>query len=215
MGPVATGRTIPGWCPTFGDLRSDAYVLLAALLGPPPTEGLLHIVRNLAWDGPLPGTLERSLAGLRRAGAEHPLPVVEDEHRVLFVGLGSGEVVPYASWYRERTLQSLPLAALRSDLLRLGLVRQAGCPEPEDHAGALCEIMALLSGPSSEVPLAHQAQVFGDHLAPWMGAFFGDLHGARGASFYRAVGDFGARFLEAESRYFAFAPEWEPFTEGA
>jgi TorA maturation chaperone TorD len=159
--------------------------------------------------------LERSLEGLRSAGAEHPLPAVEEEHRVLFVGLGSGEVVPYASWYRERTLQSLPLAALRSDLLRLGLVRQAGCPESEDHAGALCEIMALLSGPPSEAPLAHQAQVFGDHVAPWMTAFFGDLHDARGASFYRAVGDFGARFLEAEGRYLAFAPEWEPCTEGA
>ena len=215
MGSVASSRALPQWCHVFAGLRPDAYALLAALLGPPPTERLLRVVRNLTWEGFLPGTLERSLAALRRAGAEHALAALKEEHRLLFVGLGSGEVVPYASWYRQRTLQSLPLAALRSDMLRLGLLRQAGTPESEDHAGALCEIMALLSGPSSDVPLARQAQVFGDHLAPWMTAFFNDLTDTRSARFYRAVGEFGVSFLEAESRYLASSAEWESSTEGA
>jgi TorA maturation chaperone TorD len=215
MGPVAVGRTLPEWCEGFASLRTDGYALLAALLGQPPTETLLGVVRNLAWETLLPQRLERSLAALRRAGVEHALAALEEEHRRLFVGLGSGEVVPYASWYRQRTLQSLPLAALRSDLLRLGVVRQAGTLESEDHAGALCEIMALLAAPSADVPLARQSQVFAEHLAPWMAAFFRDLHAARGARFYRAVGDFGGCFLEAEGRYLSLAPEWEPSTEGA
>ena len=54
-------------------------------------------------------------------------------------------MVPYASWYRERMIQSSPLASLRGDLMRLGIVRQPDSYESEDHAGAICEAMALLT----------------------------------------------------------------------
>ncbi len=71
--------------------------------------------------------------------------------------MGCGEMVPYASWYRDRMIQSSPLASLRADLMRLGIVRQPDSYESEDHAGALCETMALLSREANAVPHATQA----------------------------------------------------------
>ncbi len=119
----------------------------------------------------------------------------------LFIGLGSGELVPYASWYRGKKIQSSTLASLRSDLIELGIVRQAGCHEPEDHAGALCEIMAIISQEPNEIPHAEQARFFHRHVAPWMTTFFKDLQSAKSAEFYRLVGLFGTCFLETESQY--------------
>jgi TorA maturation chaperone TorD len=110
-------------------------------------------------------------------------------------------MVPYASWYREKKIQSSTLASLRADLIELGIVRQTGCREPEDHAGALCEIMAIISRKPNDLPRAVQARFFHRHIAPWMMAFFQDLPAAKSAGFYRMVGQFGSSFLETESEY--------------
>ena len=97
---------------------------------------------------------------LRQAACEIPPTGLEEEFNRLFVGLGSGEMVPYASWYREKMIQSSPLASLRADLMSLGIVRQADSYESEDHAGALCEIMAILSREPNGIPHAEQAGFF-------------------------------------------------------
>jgi TorA maturation chaperone TorD len=80
-------------------------------------------------------------------------------------------------------------------------VRQAECHESEDHAGALCEIMALISQKQNEVPLETQARFFQEHIAPWMMTFFKDLQSAKNAKFYRVVGSLGRCFLESEREY--------------
>jgi TorA maturation chaperone TorD len=115
--------------------------------------------------------------------------------------MGCGEMVPYASWYRERMIQASPLASLRTDLMRLGIVRQPDSYELEDHAGALCEAMALISQEAHGVPHAKQAEFFKKHIASWMMRFFRDLRSAKNAEFYRTVAAFGCCFLEAESEY--------------
>jgi TorA maturation chaperone TorD len=129
---------------------------------------------------------------------------MEEEFDKLFVGLGCGEMVPYASWYREKKIQSSSLASLRSDLIHLGIVRQEENHESEDHAGALCEIMALISQEANNVPYAAQAKFFHRHMALWMIAFFGDLQAAKSAVFYRSVGLFGGCFLEFEKEYLKY-----------
>jgi TorA maturation chaperone TorD len=120
------------------------------------------------------------------------------------VGLGQGELLPYGSWYLEKMIQSTPLAAIRSDLIRLGIVRQIDSFEPEDHAGALCEIMALLSYPGNEIPDYEQAAFFNQHLSSWVPQFFNDLQNVKKSKFYRAVGEFGCCFIEGEIEYLQY-----------
>jgi TorA maturation chaperone TorD len=191
----------PAWFFSYATIRSDCYVTLASLLTQPPSKDLLDILQSLQWDQALPENMDEALGALRQASCDHSLASVQDEFDKLFIGLGSGEIVPYASWYRERMIQSFPLAALRTDLIRLGIVRQTESHESEDHAGALCEIMALICREQDGVPYATQAGFFQQHIASWMTAFFSDLRSAKSARFYRVVGLFGSRFLECEDEY--------------
>jgi TorA maturation chaperone TorD len=80
-------------------------------------------------------------------------------------------------------------------------VKQVDAHESEDHAGALCEIMALISGKPNNESYAAQATFFQQHIAPWMMDFFEDLRSTGSARLYQAVGLFGSCFLKAESEY--------------
>ncbi len=191
----------PMWFAPYAEIRADIYVMLAFLLEQPPSDSLLKILRNLEWNEPIPERVNRALRALRQASHDSPLNALEDEYGRLFVGLGCGEMVPYASWYREKMVQSSPLVSLRSDLILLGIVRQVDSHESEDHAGALCECMALISRKPNGMDRATQAKFFQQHVASWMPIFFKDLESAKSARFYRRVGIFGRCFLESESEY--------------
>ena len=194
-------RNRQAWYEPHADIRTDAYVLLAALLNKTPTRELLEIVQNLHWNEDLPEKMQDALAAINQACTACSVDSVAEEFQRLFVGLGSGELIPYGSWYREKMIQSGPLAAIRSDLVRLGIVRKPNTFESEDHAGTLCEIMALLSNRENEIPDSEQAAFFELHIAPWMPKFFQDLQTTTNAQFYRAVGAFGSCFLDAENEY--------------
>jgi TorA maturation chaperone TorD len=191
----------PAWFTSYARIRTESYVMLASLMGHPPSENLLKVLQNLQWDERIPEGLDRSLGTLRQASHDYPLSTLKDEYNKLFVGLGCGELVPYASWYREKKIQSSPLASLRSDLIHLGIVRQEDNHDSEDHAAALCECMALISQKPNKIDRATQAKFFQQHVAPWMTTFFEDIASAKSAQFYRAVGIFGRHFLEAEIEY--------------
>jgi len=201
MRPMTKSSNGPAWFAPYAKIRADSYVMLASLLGQPPSENLLKVLQNLQWEKPIPERVDRALKALREASYDYPLSALKEEYGKLFVGLGCGELVPYASWYREKKIQSLPLVSLRSDLIDLGIVRQADSGEPEDHASALCECMALISQKPNGTDRATQAKFFQQHVAPWMTTFFEDIASAKSAQFYRAVGIFGRRFLEAEVEY--------------
>ncbi len=190
-----------GWYAPYAAIRMDCYAMLASLLGQAPSEKTIRILQHLHWDDALPGKLDRALRQIRQAACEMTRSGIELEFNRLFVGMGCGEMVPYASWYRERMIQSSPLASLRADLMCLGIVRQPDSYESEDHAGALCEVMALLSQEVNGVPHATQADFFKKHVASWVMRFFRDLRLAKSAEFYRTVAVFGENFLESESEY--------------
>lgn len=181
-------------------LRAVVYSLLARLLKGSPDPPLLRRLRAI------PGQDINSHMGsawldLRTASYETDVACVQEEYRLLFEGLSAGEVIPYASWHLTGQLMDRPLATLRRDLIRMGCRRRNGVNEPEDHAAALCEVMALLCmDPAPE--LKAQSRFFHRHLEPWMATFFQDLKSAPSARFYRAVGRFGARFLELEGTLF-------------
>jgi TorA maturation chaperone TorD len=201
MESIMNDPAISGWLGSHVTIRTDGYVILAALLSRPPTEKVTEILRNLTWDDAVPLSLENCLRDLSSAGETYEPAALEEEFNRLFGGLGSVALVPSASWYRERKIQAMPLAALRTDLIALGIVRQPESCDYEDYAGPLCEVMALISEDPEAVPLHIQATFFQQHIASWMMRFFRDLESARNADFYRVVGRFGACFLECERQF--------------
>lgn len=182
--------------------RAQVYTLLGALLAAPPQEALLNALREIEAPAPTPEGQDMTAAwgSLKQAAARAEIAAVADEYQDLFIGVGRGELMPYGSWYVTGFLMEKPLAELRQDLRRLGFERQEGVSEPEDHAAALCETMGLIVA-NADGQLEVQREFFEKHIKPWMGRFFGDLTTARSASFYRAVGLLGERFLEVERAY--------------
>ena len=177
--------------------RIEAYSLLGALLRQPPGHELLVRLGELQWEEDLPRPLAAGLEEVRDGSRAFSPEAVAEEFRLLFLGLGRGEILPYASWYREGVLKAAPLARLRADLGALGIAPVQGISEPEDHAALVCETMTLLcreEGSDSEA----YARFFRKHVAPWMFDFFEDLRGARNAGFYRAVASLGLGVLEVD-----------------
>lgn len=179
-------------------LRADLYRLLARLLRAAPDAELIDFLAELDHDAiSLPGAAEqqlpRALASLSLAARVSDSRRLEDDFFQSLVGVVQGEVVPYASWYLTGSLMEMPLVALRQDLKRLGFERQSDVHEPEDHLGALCEVMAMLI---DEVP-GKQVNFFRRHVASWGERCCADLAG-RESPFYAAVGYLGQAFLRAE-----------------
>jgi TorA maturation chaperone TorD len=146
-------------------------------------------------------------AALSEAASRTDVARIEREYFDLFIGLGRGELLPYGSYYLTGFLHERPLARLRAKLASLGIERSQGIPEPEDHAAILLEIMSGLVSGRFAVPAGSDRDFFAQHVAPWIGAFFGDLEGAQGADFYRRVGALGRLFVDIEKEAFAL-PAW-------
>ena len=180
--------------------RAREYALLAALLIRAPDAALLKKLSALRGDATPLGMAHVALA---EAAADVALERVEREYFDLFIGLGRGELLPYASYYLTGFLHERPLARLRADLAPLGIERVDGNYEPEDHAATLCEIMAGIVERALPAPDGTDARIFDKHLAPWLGRFFADLERADAARFYRHVGRLGREFIEIERQAFA------------
>jgi TorA maturation chaperone TorD len=200
FGPVESEALRGARVDEVDGLRARHYDLLAVLLGRPPSQDLLGTLAGLSGGE---GILGQHVADLSRAAAEATGAGVEREFFALFIGVGRGELLPYASYYLTGFLNERPLALVREDLAALGLSRAEAMSEPEDHLAFLMEVMAGLAGGRFEAGLDVQARFFGRHLVPWADRFFGDLERAKNARFYRAVGSLGRTFMEVEAEAFA------------
>src|SRR5262245_44704 len=180
--------------------RAQEYALLSTLLARPPDAALLARLARLGGDASPLGVAH---AALGEAAARADATRVEREYFNLFIGLGRGELLPYASYYLTGFLNERPLARLREDLAAFGVERVEGNYEPEDHAATLCEIMAALSGGRFPADAGAQRRLFEKHMAPWLPRFFADLERAQAGDFYHAVGALGRAFIEIESEAFA------------
>jgi TorA maturation chaperone TorD len=178
-------------------LRADQYQLLAALLAAPAQPRLLRLASSFAGDDTEYGRALAELAA--RVGRTTP-EAASREYHVLFIGIGAGELIPYASYYLTGFLHEKPLAKLRGDMARLGIARAKTVKEPEDHIAALCEMMAgLITGAfGAPLDLAGQRRFFETHLAPWAPLFFEDLEKAGSAWLYAPVGTLGRVFMGIE-----------------
>jgi TorA maturation chaperone TorD len=182
--------------------RAQEYALLAVLLARAPDAALLKRIAALRGDATPFGMVH---AAMGQAAGEASADRIEREFFDLFVGVGRGELLPYASYYLTGFLNERPLARLRADLRALGIERVEKQHEPEDHAAILCEIMAGLIGGEFSATAERQQHFFEKHLAPWIGRFFADLEAAKGADFYCHVGSVGHLFIGIETEAFALA----------
>ncbi|TMK04089.1 MAG: molecular chaperone [Alphaproteobacteria bacterium] len=180
--------------------RAQEYALLSVLLARAPDRALLERLASLRGD---PSPLGLAHAALAEAAQRTSAERVEREYFNLFIGLGRGELLPYASYYLTGFLHERPLARLRAHLEKLAIERTAGQAEPEDHAAILCEIMAGLANQRFGAPADADRELFEQHLKPWIGRFFADLERADAADFYRHVGTLGRVFIEIETEAFA------------
>ena len=180
--------------------RSQEYALLSALLSRAPDSELLARLARIGGDATPLGVAHIALA---EAAARVKPDAIEREYFDLFIGLGRGELLPYASYYLTGFLNERPLARLRDDLASFGVERVEGNYEPEDHAATLCEIMAGLVAKRFPAPEGAEHRLFDKHMAPWIGRFFADVERAKAADFYRHVGTLGRVFIEIETEAYA------------
>ncbi|MCM0614220.1 molecular chaperone TorD family protein [Marinobacter sediminum] len=182
--------------------RAQIYQLLGALLGSPPSSELLSGLAALQGDDSSLGSTSKQLAALAaRTSPEN----AEREYHNLFIGLGRGELLPYASYYLTGFLNEKPLAELRTDLMKRGIAANEDVKQPEDHVGTLCEIMAgIITGEfSCDSDVASQKAFFDAHIKKWAELFFSDLEKAQSAVFYAPVGSLGKTFMAIEAEAFA------------
>ncbi len=182
--------------------RAEIYSLMAQLLArPPDAETLALLVASRGEEGAFGEVIARLAAAAESASP----PAVAEEYQNLFIGLGRGELVPFASYYLTGFLNEKPLARLRGDLRALGIEREADVKEPEDHIAFIMDAMAgLILGRFGGLDaIAGQHRFYEDHLAPWASHFFRDLETAQSSHFYRPVGRIGRLLMEIESAAFA------------
>jgi len=182
--------------------RADVYRLLGALLAGPPAAPLIDMLRKITpAEADNTAAMSAAWQALRRAADKATPASLEEEYFNLFIGLGRGELVPYASFYIHGLLMEKTLATLRNELAALGITRRTGVAEPEDHAAAMCETMGMIIA-GHRLHL-QQLTFFKQYVDSWMGHFFDDLGRAEAADFYRAVALLGQRLMEVERQYFS------------
>ncbi|OSI23805.1 TorD/DmsD family molecular chaperone [Bradyrhizobium canariense] len=175
--------------------RAREYALLANLLAREPSRELLGRLSALEGDATPLGTAHAALAEAARRSSEAG---AAREYFDVFVGLGRGQILPYASQYLTGSLYGRPLVELREAFQLLGIER-VNPSEPEDHIATLCETMAGLVGGAITGPDGCDRDFFAKHLATWARRFFADLERAHPAVFYVSVGSLGRAFVEIET----------------
>lgn len=182
-------------------LRAAEYGLLSLLLGKAPDAQTLSRVATLKGDASDLGMAHVELATAAGMDGRD----VNREFFDLFIGLGRGELLPYASYYLTGFLHERPLARVREDFDLLGIERAGPSREPEDHIATLLEVMSGLARGEFDADFPMQARFFERHLKPWAARMFADLEMSQSAKFYRAVGRVGRVFIELESEAFTLS----------
>ena len=182
-------------------LRADLYNFIGLILSAPPDQLLLDQCIGLSGDD---SDLGKAISSLSRVARVTNPKKVESEFNALFIGLGRGELLPYASYYLTGFLHEKPLATLRSDMALRGMVRAPSVYEPEDNIASLMEMMGgmIVGRFGTPAELADQRQFFNKHIAPWAGHFFSDLEAAKNSILYASVGSVGRAFIEIEREAF-------------
>ncbi|CAM2891128.1 molecular chaperone [Vibrio mytili] len=179
-------------------LRTEIYLILSALFRSAPSAEVIEFLKSLEVESSQ-SAMQQAWLSLQQAANSTSREDLEDEYQDLFIGIGRGEVVPFASWHLTGSMMEKPLAEIRHDLELLGIEREENVKEPEDHISALCEVMAMLTNEDEEL----QQVVFNKHIAPWFNRFTRQLENAESANFYKPVSQLCQAFLTLEQVRFS------------
>jgi TorA maturation chaperone TorD len=185
--------------------RAELYGLLSQLWLGPPDDALLAQFRVAVTEAPQPGGhLEApwgTLVGTMRGTTAQ---AAAEEYDALFGGVGKPELFLFGSFYLTGFLNERPLAVLRTDLQQLGLVRDAGRIETEDHLAYLLEVMRyLIAGDEVEVcNLEQQRRFFRTHLQPWVEELCVAVAQHERARVWRDVAGLTRAFIQVETQGF-------------
>ncbi|WP_282021338.1 TorD/DmsD family molecular chaperone [Ruegeria faecimaris] len=182
-------------------LRADFYNFLGLLLAAPPDQMLLSQVTGLTGDET---DLGRAIKAMSRVAKVTKPAAAEREFNALFIGLGRGELLPYASFYLTGFLNEKPLAQLRNDMAVRQITRAQNVFEPEDNIASLMEMMAgmIVGRFGAPASLEDQKAFWNKHIGPWAAHFYSDLEAAENSVFYASVGTAGRVFMEIEREAF-------------
>lgn len=182
-------------------LRADLYNYLGVMLAAPPDQLLLDQSANLTGDDT---ALGQAIQGLSRVAKVSKPKAVQTEFNALFIGLGRGELLPYASYYLTGFLNEKPLANLRATMESFGMARSDDVFEPEDNIASLMEMMAgMIVGRFGRIAtVPEQNTFFNAHISTWASHYFTDLQAAKSSVLYGSVGAVGAAFMDIEREAF-------------
>lgn len=185
-------------------LRADLYNFLGLVLSGPPDQLLIDQTAGLSGDT---SPLGHAIAQLAKVAKVTKPKAVTTEYNALFIGLGRGELLPYASYYLTGFLNEKPLARLRSDMAELKIARSENVFEPEDNIASLMEMMGgmIVGRFGAPASLTQQKEFYAKHIGPWATHFYTDLQGAKASVFYAGVGAVGHAFMDIEREAFRLA----------
>ena len=183
-------------------LRSDMYSFLANLLRAEPSAELVNQLTKLESDE---SPIGKSIKTLSKLASSLDLPTIRDEYVRIFIGVGRGEILPFASYYLTGFLKDKPLAKLRNDMKEIGIQLAENVKEPEDHIASLFDMMSglILGKFSKKFSIGEQKDFFNKHLAPWVDLLMRDIESSRIAVFYSPIGTIGREFMEIERSSFS------------
>ena len=179
-------------------IRTDIYLLLSTLYRQQPSPALIEFLSQLETE-PSDSAMRSAWQTVKSAALSSHPQALEDEYQALFICIGRGEVVPFASWHLTGSLMEKPLASVRHDLSLLGLERKEQVKEPEDHFSALCEVMSALTDEEE----ALQQAFFNKHLNTWFSSLVKQLKQAQHGNFYLAVAELTQAFMALEQVRFS------------
>ena len=182
-------------------LRADMYSFLASLLRAEPSEDLVKQLTNLDSDN---SPIGKSIKTLSKLASSLDLPTIRDEYVKIFIGVGRGEILPFASYYLTGFLKDKPLAKLRNDMKEIGIELAENVKEPEDHVASLFDMMSglILGKFNKKFSIGEQKDFFNKHLNPWVDLLMRDIESSKIAVFYSPVGTIGREFIEIERSSF-------------
>jgi len=181
--------------------RAEFYTLLARLFYASPDAALLETLASASDIEAEEDAIASAWRALREAALQADPEALRDEYDTVFVGTGKSPVTLYAGAYSIRYASEAPLAALRADLARLGLERQEGVHEPEDHIATLCDAMRHLITVQAR-DLDEQRAFFERWIAPAVGTLCAAIEAEPRAAFYRSVARFAKVFFDIERTAF-------------
>jgi TorA maturation chaperone TorD len=189
--------------------RADFYALIARLVHSGPDAWLLEAIahadpilvedNNLA----LAQAWNRLAAVARLLDTDAKVEAAQAEYDSVFVGTGKAEITPYASHYLAESMKERVLVRLRENLAEMGLARDPGVAEYEDHLAALCEVMRyLIAEGSGDAAVQKQKTFFLRYVAPWYAEFCAAAIASPNTDFYKHAAGFIKAFLDVEVESF-------------